>query len=158
MTRHYDWLAIGIATILLCAAPAWAAPHVKGTFLVQGVDAKLAHVRAARVELEPGKQGYAVLLSERPADGDILSWRSADPAERGSFICLLLEGNGAIYIAELGHAKAKTGRFGVMTELQVSGFKVTGDTLTARLATQREQTFGDDRYTVDLEFEATLEK
>jgi hypothetical protein len=147
-----------IVLVVLLVAPALAAPHVKGTFLVQGVDAKLAHVRAARAELEPGKPGYAVLLSERPAEGDILSWRTADPAERGSFICLLLENSGAIYIAELGHAKAKTGRFGVMTELQVSEFKVTGDTVSARLRTQQEQTFGDDRYSVDLALEAKLEK
>jgi hypothetical protein len=99
-----------------------------------------------------------VLLSERPADGNIMDWRTADPAERGSFICLLLEPNGAIYIAELGHAKSKTGRFGVMTELQVSAFKVAGDTIAAQLRTQREETFGDDRYTVDVAFEGTFEK
>jgi hypothetical protein len=158
MTRHRTRRAIGFALIVLLGAPAWAAPHVKGTFMVQGVDARLAHVRAARVELEPGKPGYAVLLSERPAEGDILSWRTADPAERGSFICLLLETTGAIYIAELGHAKAKSGRFGVLSELAVTGFNVAGDTIAARVRTEREQTFGDDRYSVDLDFEATLEK
>jgi hypothetical protein len=158
MIRRNAARAVGYAVVAILGTPVWAASHVEGTFLVQGVDAKLAHARAARVELEPGKPGYAVLLSERVAEGDILSWRTADPTERGSFICLLLEANGAIYIAELGHASAKTGRFGVMTELQVSDFEVAGDVIAARLRTQREQTFGDDRYSEDLSFEAALEK
>jgi len=30
---------------------------------------------------------------------------------------VLFEANGSIWVAELGHVKAKSGRFGVMTEL-----------------------------------------
>jgi hypothetical protein len=148
-----------ILTLLCVDSIAAAEPQkLEGSFVVEGAEAALSHVRAARVELEPDMPGYAVLLSARPAEGDLTAWRSADPAEKGSFILLMLEPNGAIWIAELGHAAAKTGRFGVVTEVAASNFSVKGDRLQAHLATGGEQSFNEDRYTIDLQFETTLEK
>jgi hypothetical protein len=45
-----------------------------------------------------------------------------------------------------------------VTELEVRSFKVEGDRLKAQVATAGEQSFGDDRYTLDLEIDAPLEK
>ncbi|HEV2846993.1 MAG TPA: hypothetical protein VG477_19205 [Thermoanaerobaculia bacterium] len=133
--------------------------RVKGTFVVGGVDAGLKHVRAGRVKLdEKGAMGYAALLSARPAEGELERWQTADPAEKGSFIYVVFEPNGAIWIAELGHAKAKSGRFGVIMEVKVESFKVTGDRLSAHVRTVREQEFTQDKFSLDLTFEAPLEK
>jgi hypothetical protein len=136
-----------------------AQDKVQGTFVMGGKDAGLKYVRAARVPLDDkGKSGFAILLSAAKAEGDILDWRSADPSKRGSFMFIMTEQNGAIWIAELGHAAAKTGRFGVVLELQPAKFQVQGNRLTAQFRTAREQTFNADRYTIDIAVEATLEK
>ena len=150
-------------SVLLCllALPLFAAAtdsKVEGKFIVGGADAQLKHVRAKRVKLdEKGKQGYAVLLSAQPATDDILAWRTKDPSERGSFICVLFEQNGAIWVADLAHVKAKSGRFGVVTEVQKVAFEVNDNRLSAHIKTDGEQVFTEDRYTVDLSFAAPLE-
>jgi hypothetical protein len=132
---------------------------VKGTFVLEGINADLKHVRATRTTLdEKGKKGYVVLVSEREATGDLASWKTADPKERGSFIHFMFEENGAIWVAELGHKLAKTGRFGVVMELKTVAFKVDGDRLIAHVETPGEQTSDTDHYTVDLTFEVPLEK
>ena len=155
---------IGIRGALLFTALAAgtaisAAGKVEGTFVVAGTDAKLRHVRAVRTTLDDkGRTGFAILLSAREAAGDTAEWRTAEPSKNGSFIYLILEPNGAVWIAELGHASAKSGRFGVVTEVKTSGFKVQGDQLTVALTTGGEQEFTQDRYRLDLKIEATIEK
>ena len=154
-------LLLSVMSLPATAAEPQAATQgkIEGTFVVGGVDAGLKHVRAARVKLdEEGRTGYAALLSANPAEGDIARWQIGDPAEKGSFIYVVFEPNGAIWIAELGHAKAKTGRFGVVMEVKVESFKVTGDRISAHIRTVGEQEFTQDKYQLDLTFEAPLEK
>ena len=151
-----------IAIALILALPLLAAAtdsKVEGKFIVGGTDAQLKHVRAKRVKLdEKGKQGYAVLLSARPSTGDILEWRTKEPSERGSFIVALFEANGAVWVAELGHIKARSGRFGVVTELQTVSFNVRDDGLMVHVKTDGDQLFTQDTYNVDLTFATPLEK
>jgi hypothetical protein len=152
------WFAYVLAALVALSAFAAEKAPVQGAFLVGGVDAGLTHVRARRVPLDDqGMPGFAVLLSARPAEGEITAWRTADPAERGSFVHILFDAKGEVWVAELGHASAKTGRFGVVTELQKVTFEVKGERLSAHVRTAQEESFGDDRYTVDLTFEAPLE-
>jgi hypothetical protein len=147
-----------VLSVLVSVAFANETGKVDGSFVVGGTDAHLKYVRATRVKLdEKGKQGYAVLLSAQPATGDIMEWKTADPAKRGSFIHILFEKTGDVWVAEFGHAKAKTGRFGVVTELRKVKFEVTGQRLTGQVTTGGEQTFTDDRYTVDLKFDVPIE-
>jgi hypothetical protein len=156
MIRHVSALVIAV---LASGAALMAQDKVQGTFLVGGKDAGLKFVRAMRVPLDDkGKTGYAILLSAAKAEGDISEWRTAEPAKRGSFMYIMVEPNGAIWIAELGHAAAKTGRFGVVLELKAPKFQVQGNRLIAQFKTEREQSFNADRYTIDLNVEATLEK
>src|SRR5574341_1890872 len=129
-------IVVPIAVTVWMTAPSLAAPQgeVKGSFVLRGVDAKLVHVRAERAALDAkGKMGYSVLLSERPAKDALGEWKTADPAQRGSFIFLQLEGNGDVWVAELGHAARAGGRFGVVMELQKAAFEVRGDRLTAHV-------------------------
>ena len=105
---------------------------------------------------DKGKAGYAVLLSAKAATGDIMEWRTGEPSERGSFIFALFEANGDIWSVELGHVKAKSGRFGVVTEVRKVTFEVKDKHLAAHIRTDGEQTF-DDPYTVDLTFDAAVE-
>ena len=145
--------------ILAAAASVAAAGKVEGTFVVGGTDAKLRYVRATRTKLDDkGKTGFVILLSAREVTGELGPWRTGEPSKNGSFIYLILEPNGAVWIAELGHTSAKSGRFGVVTEVQTSGFRVQGDQLSVVLKTNGEQTFTQDRYTIDLKVDATIEK
>lgn len=154
MARSGVMLVCGLAAVAAVAA----AGKVTGTFVVGGTDAKLRYVRAMRTRLdEKGKTGYAILLSAREATGDFAAWRSAEPSKQGSFIYLILEPNGAVWVCELGHVAAKSGRFGVVTEVKTSGFKVQGDQLSVTLTTGGEQTFTQDKYTLDLKVDATVE-
>lgn len=151
---------VSVAILLAVTLVSAQNGSLKGSFVLNGADARLTSVRAVRTVLDDGTKktpGYAVLLSAKPVTGDIMTWRSADPKERGSFIFLMLEANGEIWIAELGHAARKGGRFGVVTELAKVAFAVKGDQLTGHDGTQREETFSDDRYTADLTFAAPLE-
>lgn len=132
-------------------------PGVTGSFILGGTDAKLTHVRMMRTLLDEKKQGYAILMSAKPTTGDIRSWQTADPAERGSFVFLVLEPTGDVWIAELGHAARKDGRFGVVLELKKATFAVKGDRLTGHYRTNGEESFGDSKYTIDLTFDATIE-
>jgi len=158
MSRHLlarCWLPI---LVLVTAQLGAAAGKVEGTFVVGGTDASLKFVRAVRTKLDDkGKTGYAILLSARAATGDILQWQTGEPKERGSFIFLMLEQNGAVWVAELGHASAKSGRFGVVTEVSTSGFRVQGDQLTMTVRTNGEQEFTGDRYNINLKVEGTIE-
>jgi hypothetical protein len=158
MNRPRPAVLLSIAAMLLAMALGATPAAVEGTFVVNGEDAGLAHVRAKKVELEKGKMGYAVLLSSRPATGDIDAWRSGDPSELGSFIYALLESDGAIWVAELGHTASSSGRFGVVLELQTSELVNAKERLKARLRTRGEETFGENRYTIDLAFDAALEQ
>ena len=155
---------VGLVFVLLTCgsltAPSFAQdPAVKGTFVLDGMDAKLTHVRVARFVLDEGtkKLGYAILMSAKPATGDINSWRMADPGERGNFVFLVLEPTGDVWIAELGHTARKGGRFGVVLELKKAAFEVKNDRLTGHYRTNGEQRFGDSRYTIDLTFTAPIE-
>ncbi len=134
-------------------------PSVTGTFVLGGTDAKLTHVRVVRTVLDERtkKQGYAILMSAKPATGDVRLWQAADPAERGSFVFLVLEPTGDVWIAELGHAARQGGRFGVMLELKKAAFEVKGDRLTGHYRTNGEESFGDSKYTIDLTFGAPIE-
>jgi hypothetical protein len=148
-------LAISFATTAAVAQNG----TLKGSFVLNGVDAKLTNVRAVRTVLDDGKKkapGYAVLLSAKPATGDITTWRTGDPKELGSFVFLMLEANGTVWIAELGHAARKGGRFGVVTELAKMMFEVKGDQLIGRYGTHQEEAFFDDRYTADFTFDVAL--
>ena len=150
------------AFAILISAGVIAAPapgKVAGSFVVGGTDAHLKYARAKQVKLdEKGRMGYAVLLSERPSTGDIEKWRTAEPAKSGNFVHVIFEPNGAIWVAELGHTKAKSGRFGVVTEIQKAAFDVKDQRIAAHIKTNGEQSFSDDHFTVDLTFDAPLEK
>jgi hypothetical protein len=150
---------LAILTVFIALTNAAQEPSkVEGTFILGGADAKLRHVRAIRAALdEKGKPGYAVLLSAQPATDDIRLWQTAEPAKRGSFIFLMLEPRGEVWVAELGHDKAKSGRFGVVTEVKVTGFEAKGNHLTAHLRTDGEQEFSGDHYSIDLQFDVALE-
>lgn len=153
-------VAFGAGLLLLLAAgtAVAAAGKVEGTFVVGGTDAKLQYVRALRAKLdEKGRSGFVILLSARPAVGDTAAWRIGEPSERGSFIYLMLEPTGDVWVAELGHAGAKSGRFGVVTEVKTSGFRVQGDQLVVAVRTDGEQEFTADRYSLNLKVEATIE-
>ncbi len=153
-------LRIAIAILILALPILAATPEgkVEGKFVVAGADAKLEHVRAQHVKLDDnGRMGYAVLLSAKPATGDILEWRTKEPSEKGSFIVVLFNAKGEVWVAELGHVKAKSGRFGVVTELQKVAFNAGADGITAHIKTDGEQVFTEDRYNIDLTFSAPLE-
>ena len=145
--------------IALLITPALFAAGIEGTFVVNGVDAGLKHIRAHREVLDDkGTKGVAVLLTERKAEGAIGDWRTADPQKAGSFVYAIFEPNGAIYIVELGHKNAESGRFGVLMEVQKVAYEVKGDTIKAHIRTPREESFGEDKFTVDLKFEGRIEK
>ena len=150
------------AFAILISAGVIAAPapgKVTGSFLVGGADAHLKYVRAKEVKLdEKGRMGYAVLLSERPSTGDIEKWRIAEPEKSGNFVHVIFEPNGAIWVAELGHTNAKSGRFGVVAEIQKAAFDVKNQRIAAHIKTNGEQSFGDDHFSVDLTFDVPLEK
>lgn len=151
-------VCVSLLVLVAHGRPMAAAGKVEGTFIVAGADAQLKFARAARTKLDDkGKMGYALLLSARNATGPIESWRTAEPAERGSFMVLILEQNGGVWVAELGHTAAKSGRFGVVSEVTTSGFHVQGDQLTVNITTGGEQQFTADRYNINLKVEATIE-
>jgi hypothetical protein len=158
MTK-FAFRAALVAAVLL-SIPAQAAPkaEIKGALVLGGVDAKLTHVRARRMVLDDkGSRGYAVLLSAKLAEGDFSSWRTADPQERGNFLHLILDEKGEVWVFDLGHTAAKNKRFGGVTEIKKVTFAVQSDQLTARVRTNGEQSFLDDRFTVDITFEVPLE-
>ena len=160
---HIQYVVGLVFVLITCGSP--TAPSfaqnqaVKGTFVLDGTDAKLTQVRIARFPLDEGakKLGYAILMSAKPATGDIHSWRTADPLERGNFVFLVLEPTGDVWIAELGHTTRKGGRFGVVLELKKAAFEVKNDRLTGHYRTNGEQSFGDSKYTIDLTFSAPIE-
>ena len=160
MHTQFVRLAFAVFSCLLLPFPLSAQnPSVTGTFVLGGTDAKLSHLRVVRMVLDERtkKQGYAILMSARPATGDIRLWQTADPAERGSFVFLVLEQTGDVWIAELGHAARKGGRFGVVTELKKAAFDVKGDRITGHYRTNGEESFGDSKFTIDLTFDALIE-
>src|SRR5262249_21244553 len=160
MTRRAVVL-VSLLLLVLTAGRATgrAAGKVEGTFIVGGSDAQLKYVRAVRTKLdEKGRMGFALLLSARNATGDISPWRTAEPSERGSFIFLILEPTGNVWVAELGHAAAKSGRFGVVSEVKTSGFRVQGDQLSVTVKTDGEQQFTADRFNINLKVDATIEQ
>jgi len=156
LRRLLPFTALALATVASTLA-ADAPGQVKGSFVVGGTDAKLIHVRAKRVALDKGAKGYAVLLSARPADGEILAWKTADPAEKGSYLHVIFDAKGGVWVADLGHEAAKSGHFGVVTEIETASFAVDGDRLKAHIRTNGEQVFTQDHYSVDLTFDVTLE-
>lgn len=162
LARRVAQCSLLVITTLLMTVPVSADGNggkVEGTFVLEGKDAKLQHIRAGRAKLdEKGKMGYAVLLSALPAEGDLARWQTADPAEKGSFIFLLLEANGEVWVAELGHEASTSGRFGVVIEVKANPFTVKDGHLTATLRTAREEEFSGNHYTIDLTFDAPLEK
>ena len=160
--RRYRWItsaAVLLIVLFAAASKPAATGKVEGTFVVAGSDAHLKYVRVVRAKLdEKGPSGYAMLLSAREATGDISAWRTAEPSERGSFIFLMLEQNGGVWVAELGHAGAKSGRFGVVTEVKTSDFHVQGNQLSVVVRTDGEQQFTADRYNINLKVDATIDQ
>lgn len=160
--RHTFFTILAIfATCLTISTLVQAAPkpagELKGTLTVGGVDAKLANVRARAVALDAKTSGYAVLLSARPAEGDIRTWRTADPKERGNFLYVIFDSKGEIWVYELSHASSKAQHFGGVSEIKKVSFQVKDRMLSAHIRTNGEQTFSEDRFTVDLTFSAPVE-
>jgi hypothetical protein len=145
---------------VLLSLPALAATkaEIKGSLMVGGVDAHLTHVRAAKVALDAkGTVGYEVVLSAKPAEGPLAAWKTADPRERGNFLHIVFTAKGEVWVYEIGHADAKNRPFGGVSEINKVSFDVQGDQLKAQIRTQGEQSFSDDRFTVDLTFETPVE-
>ena len=149
---------LSLGALLSMPAPAVPKAEVKGSLVLGGVDAHLSHVRAARASLGAKEgAGYEVVLSARPAEGALSSWKTADPRERGNFLHLVFTAKGDIWVYEIGHTGAKNRPFGGVMEIQKVAFAVRGDQLTGQVRTQGEQSFSEDRFTVDLTFEAPIE-
>lgn len=146
------------ALVLLLIAASSNPARVQGTFVIDHTDAQLKFARAKQVKLdEKGHMGYAVLLSAREAKGDIEQWRTADPKERGSFVHVIFDPKGEVWVAELGHVKAKTGRFGVVSEVKKVAFEVKDHRVIAHIKTDGEQVFTEDKYSLDLSFDVPIE-
>lgn len=157
--RTLPFVTVLLLVLTASSSTGLAAGKVEGTFVVAGSDAQLKYVRVVRTKLdEKGRMGFAVLLSARNTTGDISPWRTAQPSERGSFIFLILEPTGDVWVGELGHAAAKSGRFGVVSEVKTTGFRVQGDQLAVTVRTDGEQQFTADRYSINLKVEATIEQ
>lgn len=151
-------LAIFMAALAISALAATSPSEIKGSLSVGGVDAKLAHVRAKSVALDDkGTAGYAVLFSARPAEGNIESWKTADPKERGNFLYVVLTPKGEIWVYELGHTAAKNTHFGGVTEIEKVALEVKNGQISGRVRTNGEQSFSGDKFTVDLTFRAPVE-
>jgi hypothetical protein len=104
----------------------------------------------------------------RAAKAKTVGQRNLRPASRGDCdilrncrapsisvaLFLVLESTGDVWIAELGHAARKDGRFGVVLELKKAAFAVKGDRLTGHYRTNGEESFGDSKYTIDITFDA----
>ncbi|MEZ5456668.1 MAG: hypothetical protein R3F04_11250 [Lysobacteraceae bacterium] len=153
LIRFLVALALASLSSLVCAEG-----KVTGRFVVNGVEAHLQQVRAIEEALDAnGTTGYSLLLSAQAASGAIAAWRTGDPAEQGDFIYLSLEKNGRVWIAELGHTAAESGRFGVVTEVSTSDFHVQDKHLKVKLSSNGEQVFTDDTFAIDLTIEAMIE-
>jgi hypothetical protein len=154
---------VTIATAVVAGSGAQAqpkAPTLKASFVMNKTDGKLAHVRALKTILDDGSKktpGYAVLISAKPAEGDILPWRTAEAKERGSFIYLLLEANGDVWVAQLAHTVKSGSSIGVVTEVKKVAFAVKDGRISGQYRTNGEESFFDDRFTIDLTFDAPLE-
>lgn len=151
---------LALLASLLLALPGLAAdkPAIQGSFLVNGKPAKLQHIRARWEPLDDkGTKGVGVLLSEEPLGGDMGNWRTAEPKEVGDFVYVIFDQNADIWIVELGHTAAKSGRFGVVIEVKKMAYEVKDGKIHAQIKTLREWDFGDDRFTVDLTFDAPIE-
>jgi hypothetical protein len=153
-------LLLAFLAALLLALPGLAAgkPAIQGSFIVNGKAAKLQHIRARWEPLDDkGTKGVGVLLSEEPSEGDMGNWRTAEPRKVGDFLYVIFDQNADVWVAELGHTAAKSGRFGVVIEIKKVAYQVKDGKIHAQIKTLREWDFGDDLFTVDLTFDAPIE-
>jgi len=139
----------------------FAAPQpgkLSGKFIVGGEDAHLKYVRAQRMKLDnKGHMGIAVLMSAKPLTGDIQRYRAADPVEHGSYVLVVFDQAGEVWVADLGHIHAKTRPFGVTTEIKKAAYAVKDQRIAAHITTGGDQVFTEDHYNVDLTFDAPIE-
>lgn len=145
-----------LSAAFFSAASLLAAGKVSGHYLGNGKEAKLAYAVVVPHEDWDDQKAYTLVLSEKDPSKVEKPDFDAMFGELGDALVLNVTQSGDIFGTQVCHQALEKAGFSTSGTVEVDGFKIEGKHLSGHFFTKEEQTFFDDKWSLDLEVEADL--
>jgi len=142
----------------LALADAAGAGTVRGKYLGNGREAKLASVVALPRDDWSGEKAWTIVVSEKDASKTKQPDFDAQFGKLGDALVVGVTESGSIFSVQVCHQALDKAGFSTSGTLEAERFSIAGGKLSARFFTDGENEFFGDRWAVDLEVEADLPK
>lgn len=131
-------------------------PKVSGEFIGNGKPAKLAFVTARRGEPFNDKPSIELVFTEQSPGQDKQARNKASFGDYGSALVISCHEDGGIFGCQIVHQAHEKQGFTSLGRMRMGEFELGDDFVAGQLTTDGEDEFFDDRWTVDVRFEAPL--
>jgi hypothetical protein len=141
---------------LLAAAAGWCVGQVKGSYVGNGKEAKLAHAVVIPHDAWEGEPAYTIILSEKDPTGVKQPDFDAQFGKLGDALVISVTRKGEIIGTQVCHQALEKAGFSSSGTLDVDNFKIEGKQLSGHFYTKKEEEFFGDKWKVDLTVKAAL--
>jgi hypothetical protein len=135
-----------------------SAGTVSGTFLGDGKEAKLAHVRAFWDRPQSGKRRIRLVFTEEDPKTEGDPGLAAIVKKLGSCLSLSVFEDGTVSACDVAHKAHRGAPFKAPADVKVSNLQVQDGKVSGEIATAGEVTTRNNRWEVKLQFTAPLAK
>jgi len=158
MSKSYFSALLGVALLVLIPAVSHAAGgSVTGKFVGNGQEAKLAYAKAMKGDPWEGKPTTVIVLSEKEMTAGSSPDFDAGFGKFGSALVVTVDSQNDIISTQIYHTAHKKKGFSSVGRMKLEGYKVEGGMVSGKLTTNGEQDFFDDKWLVDLSFQAPMQ-
>jgi len=154
--KSYIGLLVAAIGILAITGPFAAAEDkpVSGVYKGNGQEAKLAYVSACKGEPLGDKSTIVLVFSEKDPSNNKNPRTDALFGKYGSALIITTDQDGKVVGCQVAHAALKRSGFSSIGEIKMSDFKLENGKIQGKLSTGGEKEFFDDKWDVDIKFEA----
>ena len=151
--RSLSWL-LALALAALGATSAAAADSLTGKYVGNGREAKLVHVLVQPAEEFSGEKAWTIVASEKDASSSKRPDFDAQFGKLGDALVISITEGGDIFSVQVCHQQLESSGFSTSGTLQVEQFSLADGKLTGHFFTDGEQSFFEDRWSVDVTISA----
>jgi hypothetical protein len=150
------WTIVAAAVVCALVAPVGSQTMVKGSYRANGQEAKLAYVLATKAEAFAGKEAVTLILTEKDPSKQKNPEITASFGDLGSALIVGISKDGGIHSCQVAHTALKRMGANSIGKLKVEGLQWSGGTVKGRLTTGGPVDLFDEKWEVDVTFEAKI--
>ncbi|MFT3881714.1 MAG: hypothetical protein QM703_18875 [Gemmatales bacterium] len=148
-----------LSLLTFCLSITYAADgSVSGKFTGNGNEAKLAFITAAKGDEFSGKPTIQIIMTEKDHAKEKRAAFKAGFGDFGSALIITILHDGKIIGCEVAHAAHERKPFSSIGNLEMTDFKMADGKISGKLATKGEVDTFRQKWEVNLEFKASVQK